>query len=388
MNSDRAGQFVKQLSGDMSYNAFIPKPLPPNPPIIFDAELINILSIADQSIGRLDGVLKSIPNHELFVAMYIKKEAVLSSQIEGTQASLSDILEKEEDVLSKKADNDVKVTLNYIDAMNYGLERRNKLPLSLRLIREMHQVLLTGVRGADKYPGEFRKSQNWIGPSGSTLSNAKFIPPPMFEMNEAMGQLEKYIYSEKIYPILVDCGLVHAHFETIHPFVDGNGRIGRLLVTFLLCTNNVTSQPLLYLSYYFKKNKQEYYDRLMAIRSDGDWEGWLKFFLKGIVETSANVVELSSKIIGLHKRTIDIVHKSMPRHSSKAMELLEKLFIHPVLSVNRAKDTCGISYNAAKGIIQKFVSLGVLTEKNDKKRDRRYFFTEYINLLNEDTELP
>jgi Fic family protein len=388
MDAKRAGQYIKQLSGDFAYNAFIPKPLPPESPIVFDPELINILSKADQAVGRLDGVLKSIPNHELFVMMYIKKEAVLSSQIEGTQASLSDILEKEEDVLSKKVDNDVKATLNYIDAMNYGLERRNKLPLSLRLIKEMHKVLLTGVRGADKYPGEFRRSQNWIGPAGSTLSNAMFIPPPVFEMNESMGQLEKYIYADKIYPVLIDCGLVHAQFETIHPFVDGNGRIGRLLVTFLLCTNNVTSQPILYLSYYFKKNKQEYYNRLMAIRTDGDWEGWLKFFLNGIVETSANVVELSNKIIELHDRTVGMVHKSMPRHSNKAIELLGKLFVHPVLSVNRAKNMCDISYNAAKGIIQKFVALGILTEKSDKKRDRRYFFSEYIKLLNEGTELP
>jgi len=385
--NNRAGRYIKQLSGDVAYNAFIPTPLPPNPTIKFDSELINILSKADQAIGRLDGVLKSVPNHELFVAMYIKKEAVLSSQIEGTQASLSDILEKEEDVLANKTDNDVKATLNYIDAMNFGLKRLDELPLSLRLIKEIHKILVKDVRGADRYPGEFRKSQNWIGPEGCTLANAKFVPPPVHEMNESLGQLEKYMHENIRHPILVECGLIHAQFETIHPFVDGNGRIGRLLITFLLCMNEVIAEPILYLSYYFKKNRQEYYDKLMAIRTEGSWEEWLKFFLRGIIEICDNVVELSNKIIALHKKNAELVHASMPRHSNKAIELLDKIYIHPILSVNRARDLCGVSYNAAKGIIQKFVALGILTEKMDTKRNRKYIFKKYVELLNEGTEL-
>ena len=253
--NNRAGRYIKQLSGDVAYGAFIPAPLPPAPAIKFDSELINILSKADQAIGRLDGVLNSVPNPELFVAMYIKKEAVLSSQIEGTQASLSDILEKEEDVLTNRVDDDIKITLNYIEAMNFGLKRLNELPLSLRLIKEIHKTLVKDVRGADRYPGEFRRSQNWIGPHGCTLANANFVPPPVHEMNELLGQLEKYMHEKMRHPILIECGLIHAQFETIHPFVDGNGRIGRLLITFLLCMNKVIAEPILYLSYYFKKNR-------------------------------------------------------------------------------------------------------------------------------------
>lgn len=387
MSGERAGHYVKQLSGELAYKAFIPQSLPPSPAIQFDTELINMLSKADQSIGRLDGVLKSIPNPELFVAMYIKKEAVLSSQIEGTQASLSDVLEKEEDILSGKKDDDVKSTLNYIEAMNYGLDRIREFPLSLRLIREIHRILLTDVRGKDRTPGEFRKSQNWVGPEGCALANAVFVPPPVFEMNEALGSLEKYLHAEKRLPILAECGLIHSQFETIHPFLDGNGRIGRLLITFLLCLNNVVSKPLLYLSYYFKKNKTEYYEKLMAVRNSGNWEEWLKFFLKGIVVTSDNAIELSNKITDLQKKNADLVRKSMHRYSAKAIELLEKIYIHPIFSVNKVKDICEISYNAAKGIIKKYMDLGIVIVKNDKKRNRKYFFKEYINLLNEGTEL-
>lgn len=387
MVSKRAGCFIQQLSGELSYKAFIPKPLPPEPPLKLDAELMTLLSNADQAIGRLDGILKNIPNHELFVLLYIKKEAVLSSQIEGTQASLSDILEKEEDILSGKVNEDVKVTLNYIDAMNYGLKRINELPLSLRLIKEIHRVLLIGVRGEKSYPGEFRRSQNWIGPKGCTLKNAKFIPAPVTEMNESLGALEKYLYTQKSYPILIETGLIHAQFETIHPFLDGNGRIGRLLITLFLCANKVISKPIIYLSYYFKKNKQEYYDLLMSIRNSGDWESWLKFFLRGVVETSDNAVILANRITDLQKEKKELVRKSMPRYSASVVELLEKIYLHPIFTINRAKELCGVSYNAAKAIVQKFMDLNILTKTTDKKRNRKYLFKEYIDLLNEGTEL-
>lgn len=385
MNSERAGHFVNQLSGDLAYKSFIPKPLPPEPGIQFDTELMNLLSQSDQAIGRLDGVIKNIPNPDLFVLMYIKKEAVLSSQIEGTQASLFDVLEKEEDILSDEKDDDVKVTLNYISAMTYGLERIKEFPLSLRFIREIHKILLTGIRGKNREPGEFRKSQNWLGPEGCTLSNAIFVPPPVFEMNEALNNFEKYLHSEKKYPVLIDMGMIHSQFETIHPFLDGNGRIGRLLITFLLCNNNVISKPVLYLSYYFKKNHAEYYDKLMSVRTYGDWEGWLKFFLKGIIETSNNTVKLSNKIIELQKKNRDLIHNSMPRFSAKAMEVLDKIYLYPVFSVKRIKEHCNISYNTAKSIIGKFINVGIITEKSDKKRNKKYYFREYIDLLNEGT---
>jgi Fic family protein len=387
MGNDRAGTYINQLQGDLSYKAFIPKSLPPNPQILLSPELTRVLSEADRSIGRLDGVIKSIPNPELFVMMYIKKEAVLSSQIEGTQTSLSDILDKEEVFLSAKKNDDVVATLNYIDAMNYGLERIKEFPLSLRLIREIHQRLLTNVRGHAKEPGEFRRNQNWVGPPGCTLKEATYVPPPAHEMNQALDDFEKYLHIEKIYPVLIECGLIHAQFETIHPFSDGNGRIGRLLITFLLCINEVIDRPLLYLSYYFKKNKQEYYNRLMSVRNDGDWEGWLKFFLKGIAETSQNVVELSSKILELKKNKEELVRKSMRKSSLKVIELLDKLYVHPVITVTSASELCDISYNAAKSIIKTFEGLNILEEKSGRKRDRKYYFREYIDMLNEGTTI-
>ena len=387
MTSERTGNYVQQLFGELAYKAFIPKPLPPEPSLDLNSELMVLLSRADQAIGRLDGALKSIPNHELLVMMYIKKEAVLSSQIEGTQASLFDVLEKEEDVLAGRVADDVRVTLNYIDAMNYGLKRINELPLSLRLIKEIHKILLAGVRGEEKYPGEFRKSQNWVGPKGCILKNATFVPPPVFEMNQVLGDLEKYLHREKTYPILIETGLIHVQFETIHPFVDGNGRIGRLLITLLLCANKIISQPILYLSYYFKKNRQEYYDLLTRIRELGNWEAWLKFFLKGVAEISDNVVELSNRIVELQEKNKDLVRKALPRYSSHAIELLERMYIHPVFTINKAKESCGITYNTAKSIVQKFIALKILNETIGKKRNRKYFFKEYIDLLNEGTEL-
>ncbi len=385
--NNRAGYYVKQLQGDLAYKAFLPKPLPPKPGVQLNS-LAKTLSKADQHIGRLDGLLKNIPNPELLILMYMKKEAVLSSQIEGTQASLSDILEKEENILAGITENnDVRSTLNYIKAMDYGLKRirKDNFPLSLRLIKELHKILLTGVRGKDKRPGKFRKSQNWIGPEGCAIADALFVPPPVFEMNEAMGQLEKYLYDENN-PVLIKCGLIHAQFETIHPFLDGNGRIGRLLITLLLILNNVISEPGLYLSYYFQKHKIEYYERLMAVRLSGDWENWLKFFLTGIAETSDNAIELSNKIIKLHKGYSELVREKMTR-ASAAIQFLNKIFIHPVFTVNEIKNYCNVSYNTAKNMIIKFKTLGIITKGNDKQRNRKYFFTEYISLLNEGTQL-
>ncbi|MFH0887774.1 MAG: Fic family protein [Planctomycetota bacterium] len=387
MESDRAGFYKEQFSNNLTYKAFIPKPLPPEPPLQFDTELTQLLSQADQAIGRLDGVIKNIPNQDLFVLMYVKKEAVLSSQIEGTQVSLADILEKEEDILAGKTDDDVKVTLNYIKALNEGLELAKKLPISLRLIKELHRILLTGTRGEARNPGEFRTSQNWIGSKNSTLATARFIPPPPEEMNQALNALEKYIHQPKAYPVLIESGLVHVQFETIHPFGDGNGRIGRLLITFILSLNNIISQPVLYLSYYLKKNRSEYYDRLIAVRNEGDWEGWLKFFLKGIIETSNNAVELTDKIGILQKKNLESVRSSMTRYSAKSIELLDKIYIHPIFSVNKAAELCGLSYNAAKSITRKFIDLKIIVEPDKKKRNQKYYFKEYIDLLVEGTEL-
>ncbi len=271
----RAGRYIKQPSG---YSAFIPADLPPKPPIKMDSKLIRLLSDAHGSLCRLDGVASVLPNVDLFVAMYVKQEAVLSSQIEGTQSTLENVLEFEVDAKGKDVPKDVEEVVNYVQAMNYGLQRLEELPLSLRLIREIHEILLEGVRGEHRTPGEFRRSQNWIGPAGATINKATFVPPPVNEMKQALGNFEKFLHDEDSFHILVQAGLAHAQFETIHPFLDGNGRVGRLLITFLLCEKGVLHQPLLYLSSYFKAHRAEYYDRLSAIRTDGDWEGWLRFF--------------------------------------------------------------------------------------------------------------
>ena len=276
----RSGNFVKQLEG---YTAFIPSPLPPKPTIKMDAELTRLLSKADRSLGRLDGATSILPNPDLFVAIYVRQEAVLSSQIEGTQSTLEDVLEYEIDAKGREQPKDVQEVVNYVNALRYGLECLQELPLCLRLIKEIHHKLLDGVRGGDRYPGEFRKQQNWIGSPGCTLTTATFIPPPVSEMHQALNNLEKFLHDRDSFPALIHCGLAHAQFETIHPFVDGNGRVGRLLITFLLCQREILQKPLLYLSHYLKFHRSEYYDRLMAVRTDGNWEGWLKFFLKGIV---------------------------------------------------------------------------------------------------------
>jgi len=269
ISSDRAGKYVRQIGG---YKAFIPKNLPPDPPIKMDGEMLTLLSQADRELGRLDGSTETLPNPDLFVFMYVRKEAVLSSQIEGTQASLMDVLEFEAHAVRTGRPKDVHEVVNYVAAMNYGLDRLKSLPLSLRLIREIHAALLEGVRGSKRNPGEFRRSQNWVGPNGSTLASAIYVPPPPHEMGMALDNFEKFLHDKTSMPFLIKVGIAHAQFETIHPFVDGNGRVGRLLITFLLCQKEILKHPLLYLSHYFKLHRSEYYDRLQAIRDVGNWE--------------------------------------------------------------------------------------------------------------------
>jgi Fic family protein len=292
--STRAGQYLKQVNG---YRAFIPKPLPPDPPLNIDSELLRLLSEADLELGRLDGATDILPNPGLFVAMYVRKEAVLSSQIEGTQASLVDVLEYEANVERRSLPSDVGETANYVKALNLGLAKLEELPLCNRLLREIHEVLMQGVRGEEKAPGEFRQSQNWIGMPGCDLSTATFIPPPPHEVQNAMGSLELYLHNDTQTPVLIKCGLVHGQFETIHPFLGGNGRLGRLLVTFLLCEQKVLRRPLLYLSAYFKRHQDEYYELLQAIHSSGDWQSWLKFFLKGVKDVSREATETARRVI-------------------------------------------------------------------------------------------
>ncbi len=379
----RAGSYISQPQG---YKAFIPKPLPPEPPLSMDGELIDLLSKADRAIGRLDGITEVLPNPDLFIAMYVRKEAVISSQIEGTRSSLIDVLEYEITGEKQKFPGDIGEVINYIDAMNYGLERVRSLPLSLRLIREIHSRLLAGVRGQERRPGEFRSSQNWIGAPGCTLKTADFVPPPPQEMITAMGELEKFLYDESPRPTLITCGLAHCQFETIHPFLDGNGRIGRLLITFLLCQRGVLSRPLLYLSHYFKRYRREYYDCLMSIREKGDWEGWIKFFLKGIWEVSKEAVETSRYIISLESEHTSLIQKQV--RSGQGLNLLGLLFRYPIISIPEVKDRLHIAFGTANRLINEFVRSGILKEITARERNRLFAYTKYLDLLRSGTDLP
>ena len=371
----RAGRYITQPAG---YKAFIPFPLPPKPPIIWDTELQQLLSQADMALGRLDGIATILPNPDLFVAQYVRKEAVLSSQIEGTQATLLDIFDYESTGEMAK---DVDEVVNYIRAMNKGLERLKTLPVSLRLIKEIHEELLKGVRGEHRTPGEFRTSQNWIGPSGSTMHNAVFIPPPPHDMQTALGDLEKFIHKKDDLPILVKNALIHGQFETIHPFLDGNGRVGRLLITFLLVHNDILKQPLLYVSYYFKQNRQEYYDRLNNIRNKGDWEGWLKFFLRGVYEISKQSTEAAQKILTLQERD-----RARIVHSPNGLELLNHLFMNPLITTHEIRRLTGISHATAGRLVKQMIKLGILNEITGYARNRKFLYKDYFDILKEGVE--
>jgi len=385
MSKDRAGKFITQLGG---YKAFIPNPLPPDPPIKYDDRLQFLLSEADRALARLDGVSSVLPNPDLFIAMYTKKEALLSSQIEGTQASLEGILAFEADLRPKEDINEIKEVVNYVKALNYGIDRlrKNDFPMSLRLVKEIHNILLKGVRGASRRPGEFRRSQNWIGPPGGTISDAIFIPPPHYQVDELMSGLEKFIHEKDNIPPLVKIGLIHAQFETIHPFLDGNGRIGRLLITFYLYWSGILTRPLLYLSYYLKKYRDKYYDYLMKIRLEGDWEEWLKFFLQGVVEISLEAASSAKEIIGLKdKLTNELLKKKIG--GAQAVKLLDMLFERPLISVSDIVMQLKISRQTATQLINKFSEISILNEVSGKKRYRKYLFADYIKIIARGTEI-
>ena len=379
MISNRAGTFITQPSG---YKSFLPKPLPPEDSICFDGELISLLSEADRQLGRLDGITQTLPDPDIFVAMYVQKEALLSSQIEGTQASLSDVLAKNEERRES-----VEEVVNYVSALNYGLERLNDLPLSLRLIKEIHKVLLRNGRGSLRNPGEFRTTQNWVGPAGCNLNTATYVPPAVPDMTDALYNLENFFYEDTGLPPLVQIALIHSQFESIHPFLDGNGRIGRLLITFWLYHKHILSKPLLYLSHYFKMHRLEYYDRLMNVRTHGDWEGWIKFFLKGISFVSDEAVKTARDILTLKndcERLIQNEDHTNTNHNSA----LGLLFTTPIISIKDISEAVGISYPTASRIVDDFLRLGILEDFTpDMRRNKRYKFTKYLDILEPGTEL-
>ena len=376
MEDMRTGKYLKQLSGDLEYQAFVPNFLPFK--IDTDPVFQDLLSKADLALGRLDGVAELLPDVDFFILMYVRKEAALSSQIEGTQATFADVLKAEAKIEDAETHKDVDEITNYIKAMNYGLRRLDSFPLSLRLIREIHAMLLQGVRGEHKMPGEFRKSQNWIG--GTTLRSASFIPPPPHELIPLLDNLEKFLHDKSPTPILVKTGLIHCQFEAIHPFLDGNGRIGRLLITFYLCQQGVLRKPLLYLSEFFKKYRQEYYDRLNAAHGRDEIEGWLKFFLSGVAFTAERAVSTARKILELREREIHKV-TGMGRSAENAIKLLHALYKMPFMRVVDAEKITGLKNPNALVLMAKFVKAGILKETTGKKRNRVFAYQDYIKLF-------
>lgn len=375
------------MSGPEAFSAFVPAPLPPRPGIELDGRLQRLLEAASMELGRLAGISLLLPDSALFIYMYVRKEAVLSSQIEGTQSSLSDLLLFENESTPGVPMNDVGEVINYTKAMNHGLARiRAGAPLSLRLIREIHEVLMKNARGGAKTPGEFRTSQNWIG--GSRPGNARFVPPPVHELRPALGDLEKFIHSDDVrLPLLVKAGLVHVQFETIHPFLNGNGRIGRLLITFLLCTSGVISQPLLYLSLYLKENRDDYYEKLQRVRTHGEWEEWLEFYLRGVRDVARQATETAQKIVRLFENDQSRIQK-LGRGAGSALRVHDILKRHAVVSAPTAAREMVAPQQTVMAAIGKLEELGLIRESTGRRRGRQWTYTEYLDLLNEGTEKP
>ncbi|MBI5361430.1 MAG: Fic family protein [Planctomycetes bacterium] len=376
-------KFINSTSGKLvktpaDYWTFVPNPLPPNGLDRFSSDLVEILSEADRNIGALRSLSKLIPNPNLLVTPYIRKEAVQSSRIEGTRASLSDIY-YDEISKSKPQNTDILEVLNYVKAMDYGLSRLKELPLSLRLVREIHLKLMEGVRGEIMHPGEFRSSQNWIGRPGSSLADATYIPPAVMEMNESLGQWEKFIHANDKIPPLIKCALMHYQFEAIHPFLDGNGRIGRLMITFYLCEKGLLEFPILYISSYFEKHRNEYYDLLLGVSRDGNWDAWLKYFIRGVAEQAKTAEETGHKILNLQKKYRQKLEEiSLTTH---AFHVLDMLFLNPYVSLPGISEHLKIAWPTAKASVERLMQLGILEEISNRKRNRIYCAKELLNML-------
>ncbi len=375
----RAGRYISQPTG---YRAFLPEPLPPQA-LDLTGDLQSLLSAADRALGRLDGSVLTLPNPDLFVFMYVRKEAVLSSQIEGTQSSLQDLLAAEAQLFNQNLPKDVDEVVNYVRAMNHGLARLSELPVSVRLIREIHAELLRGVRGGRLQPGELRTSQNWIGAPGCTLNTASFVPPPPLAVPEVLGELEKFLHRDDRLPPLVKIALAHVQFETIHPFLDGNGRVGRLLITFLLTECGALHKPVLYLSHYFKQQRQAYYEHLQAVRDRGDWEAWLAFFLRGVIEVAGEAAETARRVLQLREQHRTAITAQLGRAAGNGHKVLESLFDRPIVAVNDVAKLTGTTYVAANSLVAKLVELDILSEMTGYARNRRFRYAPYIALFHE-----
>ena len=378
---NRAGELKINLTGELQYQSFLPAPLPPNPSIELDADTIQLLSKANRSIGLLEGVSKQVPDIDIFVSMYIRKEALLSSQIEGTQATLDDILDPN---IAENTNQHISDVINYIKASKYAFLRLSELPICNRLLREIHRVLLSEVRGSEKMPGEFRHSQNWIGPQGGTLKNARYIPPNPDDMTQAMSEFEKFINAEDDLDPLIKIALIHYQFETIHPFLDGNGRVGRLLIVLFLIQKKVLSYETLYISYFLKKNRIEYYDRLMEVRTKGNFEQWIKFFLLAADESAQDAVATIDKLLMLHGKNLEVV-KNTGKASKTIMKVFRYIEACPIIDIKKTSEELKISFNAASNAVNTLVDLEILRQTENIRRNRVFAYEDYLDILRKDT---
>lgn len=358
-----AGRTIRAPQG---YHAFVPAPLPPV--LEYPPALVRLLSAADAALSELSGIGRILPNPHLLIAPYIRREAVLSSRIEGTRTSLSDLLADEAGQLPHAPPDDVREVRNYVAALDYGIDRMASLPLSLRLVRELHECLMRGVRGEAATPGEFRRSQNWIGPPGSTPVNAPYVSPPVQEMHEALNAWEGFLHQRDELPDLVQCALMHEHFEAIHPFLDGNGRVGRLLITLFLIQRGRLSQPLLYLSEYIERNRDDYYRGLMRIRTHGDWQGWLHYFLAGVEWSARRALRQAQQLLALRAG----MQAQVVQHVSRASALVDALFENPYLDVTRVKGLLGVSDPTARKILGQLEGIGMVREVTGRNWGRQY----------------
>ncbi len=374
---NRAGQYITALGGVVSYKAYKPNPLPPSPIIEMDTEMVTLLSKAHNYLGKLDMMSELIPDMNIFLSAYVRKEALLSSQIEGTQATLEDVLNPNVDIAVNLEVTDV---INYVNALNFAIEKMKELPVCNRLLCETHRVLMQGVRGQEKNPGEFRHSQNWIGASNSNLKTARFIPPTVEDMQTAMSDLEKFINDYDM-DILLKTALIHYQFETIHPFLDGNGRIGRMLITLILLANGILHRPVLYLSLYLKTNRIEYYDRLSEARTKGNYEQWIKFFLHGIIETCEDGIKTIESINSL----IKIDEKKLVKKTETISKVFDYIKEHPIITIGGAATALNLSFNGVSNAVKKMVEVNILKEMTTKARDRVFEYTSYIDILKSGT---
>ena len=380
--ANRAGTLVSNLSGEMAYESFRPAPLPPNPPIEVSGELLTKLIDANKKIATLEGLSSRIPNMGLFVSMYVRKEALLSSQIEGTQCTLEDILNPH---IENNTNQDVSDVVNYIRATEFALKRLKTLPLCNRLIKETHAVLLESVRGQEKTPGEFRYSQNWIGGQGSTLKNARYIPPNPNDMLTAMSDLEKYINSDSNLDPLIQAALIHYQFETTHPFLDGNGRVGRLLITLFLMEKGILSTPALYISYYLKMNRIEYYDRMTQVRRTGDYEQWISFFLQAFADSAEDAIHTIDRLTALHDKKTKLFDALTKRQHTSVLKVFSYLESNPIIDIQKTAAALGMSYNTVSKVVSILVDDGILKQTDKSGKAKIYSYTEYLDILRKDT---